>query len=692
MLQFGMAKNVLLSCLASLNTALLAACATDAGPYSAADEVLYMERFNEFFGGGSVGLNEYDPLVPVAGATDAEPLPVNETPAISEASIDAAIAYAAEMNSSALLIWHQGALVSETYFGGNDRSTEIITRSLSKPIASIAVGRAIALGKIQSLDQPVADYFPEWANDDRSKILIRHLLDMRTGLLPQGFSDSADDILNRAYLHPRHDEVIVNDYPLVDEPGARYEYANANSEMVAPLIERATGVTYQDWVSQEILIPTGAPGGQIWLNREGGVAHSGCCALLPPEVLLRLGVLLLQDGAWDEAQLLPPGFVEEMRTPTPQHPHAGMGVYVGGKYIERRGAMNLDRPFGHNLHSEPYLADDVFLFDGNGHQVGFIIPSADLVILRTGVRPPEGLEWDNAELPNLILAGLSEAAAKDIRPQPYALTSTTTDLTTPDGRDIPLRLIEPVGCSDCPLIIFSHGAFSTYDRYDALLLPLAERGYRIAAPNHVDSEEHPNREAYGQPDAMGKRVEDYDVIAAEFDADQLLAVGHSFGGLIAQLGGGAALSGPAAMLQVNPDHRPLAVVSISPPGPMPGVMEPEGWSKVETPQLVITGTTDTLPGFVDDWRDHLVSFEAATHPDTFSLVYTGMDHYLNGAYGRETELTGDALTARDAAMTHLIAATDRFLRAVLESETDQLANWASQSNEQVSGTKLGALK
>lgn len=671
---------------------VLAACqsvpASDSAGYSDEDEAVYLQRYEAFFGGGSLGLSAYDPLAPVQGAGPVTALPAAASQAIAQSAIDEAVEYAAGTNSSALIIWHKGAVVSETYFGDFDRDTEIISRSLAKPVATIAIGRALAEGHIASLDQPVADFIPEWANDDRSQILIRHLLDMRTGLVPQGFATEAEDILNRAYMHPRHDEVIINDYPLVDVPGERYEYANANSELVAPLIERATGQKYEDWVSTQILKPLGARGGQVWLNREGGTAHSGCCILLPPETFLRLAVLLLQDGSWGGEPLLPDGFVEQMRTPTAQHPHAGMGVYVAGDYIERRGAMNLDKPFGHNLHSEPYLADDVFLFDGNGHQVGYVIPSADLVIMRTGVRPDEGLEWDNAKLPNIILSGMTFDAGAPPKPQPYKYSDTKTELTADDGRAIPLRLLEPAGCDEtCPLVIFSHGAFSTYDRYDAVLLPLVELGYRVAAPNHVDSEEHPNREDYGQADSMGKRVEDYAVIASHFEADTVFAVGHSYGGLIAQIAGGAKLSGPAGALNMDETMRPDAVVAISPPGPFPGGMDAEGWSHNEVPMLVVTGTTDILPGFVDDWRDHLASYEASLHEETFALIYTGMDHYLNGSYGRETPATGDELSARDSAIRHMLYAMDKFMDSTASATVLSETDWQTLASPIVEATK-----
>jgi CubicO group peptidase (beta-lactamase class C family) len=193
--------------------------------------------------------------------------------------------------------------------------------------------------------------------------------------------------------------------------------------MVAVLSERATGRRYAEFLSREVVQPLGGLGGEVWVNREGGVAHSGCCLMLPPETWVRLAVLLLQDGVWDGKRLLPSGYVAQMRTATRENPYYGLGVYVAGRYVERRGFANPERePEARRvLHSEPYLADDLFMFDGNANQVVYIVPSARLVILRVGEAPPRapGREWDNAALPNLLLRGLRpEALAAPLTPQP----------------------------------------------------------------------------------------------------------------------------------------------------------------------------------------------------------------------------------------------------------------------------------
>lgn len=395
--------------------------------FSAEDEAVYQQRFAtlmESFRLG-LGLETYDPLESVPGSVEHKAFPVvdRKQATIAAEALDQAREYAAANRSIALLVWQGGQLQLASYFKGGEQDT-FASRSLAKPMTAVAVGRAIERGDIRSLDQPISDFISEWRNDpERSKIRVRHLLDMRSGLLPQAVATTAEDVLNRAYLHPRHDEVILREYPLVHEPGSRYEYNNATSELVALLIKRATGRRYAEFLSTEVLQPLGAMGGDVWVNRPGGTAHSGCCLLLPPESWLRLGLLLMNDGVWQGKRLLPAGYVDEMRRGTAQNPYYGLGVYVGGRYIERRGFANpeRDRPELRVFHSEPYLADDVFLFDGNANQVVYLIPSADMVIVRVGQPPPkaEGKEWDNSYLPNVLLRGwLSQSPGVSLAAQP----------------------------------------------------------------------------------------------------------------------------------------------------------------------------------------------------------------------------------------------------------------------------------
>jgi CubicO group peptidase (beta-lactamase class C family) len=373
---------------------------------AARDQATYQARFAAMMGGGDY----YDPLESVPGPPAYAPLPTAARPNIAPEALAAARDYAHANNSTALLVWRDGAVQEADYFKGATATTALVSKSLSKPMTAIVVGRAIALGYIKSLDQPVSDFIPRWRGGPKAAITIRYLLDMRSGLLGQRSASDPADILNRAYLDPHHDRILLDDYPLTSQPGTRFDYANAVADLIAPVIERATGMRYAQFVSREVLKPLGAAGGSVWIDRPGGLAHSACCMMLPAETWLRLAILLIDDGRWNGARLLPAGYVDQMRQPTPQNPYYGLGIYVTGAYVQRRGFGNPDTPGPRVLHGEPYLASDLYLFDGNGDQVVYIVPSERLIIARLGDPPPRAPEWDNAVLPNLILNGIQRRA------------------------------------------------------------------------------------------------------------------------------------------------------------------------------------------------------------------------------------------------------------------------------------------
>lgn len=418
-------------CILALTLATVGAASLSAEPiepprqpttFSAEDEAVYQARFARLLEDMKVraGLTAYDPLETVPGAADFAALPTDPAPRLSQAALDQATSYAAARNSTGLVVVQRGQIALEHYFGENHRGSLVNAQSFAKPVTALVIGRAIQLGHIRSLDQPVAEIITEWQGDPlRSKILVRHLLDMRSGLLPQGFSTDPADVLNRAYLHPRHDAVIIGDYPATHVPGTRYEYSNANAELIAPIIERATGQRYAKFLGEALLAPLSAPGGSLWVNRPGGTAHSGCCLLLPIDAWLKLGMLVMHDGVWKGERLLPEGYVKAMITPTQQNPYYGLGVWVAGTYIERRGFAHPDVAYGKVLHSEPYADKDIVLFDGNGNQVMYMVPSQQMIILRTGGSPPKSAEWDNSFLPNLLIRdAVAKGAGAMPEPQP----------------------------------------------------------------------------------------------------------------------------------------------------------------------------------------------------------------------------------------------------------------------------------
>ena len=288
----------------------------------------------------------------------------------------------------------------------------------------------------------------------------------------------------------------------------------------------------------------------------------------------------------------------------------------------------------------------------------------------------------------LLLAGCVSA-----RPAEPEIRSAS--ISIPDERrgSIPVSLLWPERGA-APLLLFSHGAFSSPDKYRALLQPLAEAGFLVAAPLHADSEAWEGARPQRQEDGLAWRIADLRRLAASEDMIEdatgirpggpLAAAGHSFGALAAQVLGGARPGAAAGAVPADPPVDVAAVLAISPPGPIPEYIDAAGWSEVSAPQLVVTGTADVVPPLVTDWRQHLASYEAASAP-AYLFVAEGGDHYFGNIIGR-TEYAGPPQSEPFAkAVEHSVD----FLQAYVLRDDAALARLQSSaavtSRNQISG-------
>ena len=182
--------------------------------------------------------------------------------------------------------------------------------------------------------------------------------------------------------------------------------------------------------------------------------------------------------------------------------------------------------------------------------------------------------------------------------------------------------------------LFSHGHGSWPERYTQLAAALTAAGFAVLAPMHVDSVHYPDRDRFTLQQSFPERLAEMAAAAAYaahwFAGLPVVAVGHSFGTLTALcLGGALATIGPFRNDAVR------AVLAFSTPGRIPGLIQPSAYASVAVPVMIVTGSADTVPGFVTDPADHL--FPAETVPtDSYALVVAGADHGLVAApaFGR----------------------------------------------------------
>lgn len=271
-----------------------------------------------------------------------------------------------------------------------------------------------------------------------------------------------------------------------------------------------------------------------------------------------------------------------------------------------------------------------------------------------------------------VVAAPSPQSAACDQAARFSVVTEKLNVTTDDGRDVPFDVVRPDRPGSYPLIIFSHGAFSSPDRYAAMLSPIAAAGYIIIAPMHVDSEKMEREKPASQSETWSMRGEDMVLALSipgpisshlserkiKIDASRIATMGHSYGALMAQLSAGARAGLPTTAVL---DPRVKAVIAYSPPGALPPMMMQSGWSTLSSPSLTLTGTADILPGFIDDWEVHRQSFDNAPQGNRMLWVGEGIDHYFGGIFGREkpADENSKRLFARSIATS--ISFLDRYL-------------------------------
>ncbi|MEQ9446358.1 MAG: hypothetical protein RJS98_12400, partial [Rhodospirillaceae bacterium] len=195
--------------------------------------------------------------------------------------------------------------------------------------------------------------------------------------------------------------MVALDHSQELEPGTLFDIGNVPSQLVAIVVERAIGKPIEEYFLERIWQPIGADRGSFFMDRADGMIHIDCCFRTTPHNWVRLGALLLNDGVWDGKRVLPEGWVDTMTTPSPRNPNYGMHIWLGQEFVTNR-PYSERRDIG-IPHTEPFIRDDIYFFEGGGYRNLYIIPSEDMLILRLGKSDPN---WDASYLPNRLVEGI----------------------------------------------------------------------------------------------------------------------------------------------------------------------------------------------------------------------------------------------------------------------------------------------
>ena len=330
------------------------------------------------------------------------PQPAPSKSKITSDALEAAADWAEDHNSLALLILHEGELVLEKYWQDAKQDSLLTGRAMSRTPISLLIGIGLNEGWIQSLDDPISKYLEEWSNDARGKITIRQLLNNISGLESPAFSSWPYSKIMQMSIGSDFTRTVLS-LNLVAPPGSEFKMSNVDAQLLSVIIERANSKPYEQVAEEKLWQPMDAGKALFFMDQDGGTPAAYCCFRTTARSWLRLGQLIEQDGMFRNKQIVPAGWVAQMRQTSSAGENYGFLIWTGSPKSNLREytpGSGVGVP-----HSEAFLADDIMYAEGGGFRTLYVIPSKDLVILRLG-RADDG--WDSSKLPNLILRDLNE--------------------------------------------------------------------------------------------------------------------------------------------------------------------------------------------------------------------------------------------------------------------------------------------
>ncbi|CEN49217.1 Nylon oligomers-degrading enzyme EII [Capnocytophaga canimorsus] len=220
-------------------------------------------------------------------------------------------------------IWH------EQYFEGYTQKSLSNSFSMAKTYVSALLGKAITDGYIKDLQQSVGDFFPEFSKGLAAKLTVGDLASMASGLDWNEDYYNPFSITTKAYFDAPLQEIILN-LKVTNPPGKKYEYKSGNTQLLAMVIEKATGKTLSEYLSQSLWEPLGCEYDALWqLDDKEGTEKAYCCIASNARDFARLGKLYKDFGQWHGKQLLDSAYVAKSIQPRfSDSPQYGYGMWL----------------------------------------------------------------------------------------------------------------------------------------------------------------------------------------------------------------------------------------------------------------------------------------------------------------------------------------------------------------------------
>lgn len=268
----------------------------------------------------------------------------------------------------ATLVVYKGQIVAERYADGFNKDSRFMGWSMTKGITAILYGILAKEGKLKIDDSAKID---SWKGKPKAKITYRNLLNMQSGLEWDEDYASASDV-TRMLFDSDGLGFFATQKKLEHTPGTQWKYSSGTSNILSYGLSKyfPDQKSYQEFPYKALLHKIGIYSMVLETDADGyfvGSSYSWATA----RDWARLGILMLNNGAWDGEQIVDKSFVDFIRKPLPNSKDQyGAGFWLNAT-TDKEKLM-------------PDVPKDAYSYRGFHGQRVEIIPSKDLVIVRLG--------------------------------------------------------------------------------------------------------------------------------------------------------------------------------------------------------------------------------------------------------------------------------------------------------------------
>ncbi|MCB9360640.1 MAG: serine hydrolase [Flavobacteriales bacterium] len=272
-----------------------------------------------------------------------------------------------DYDPAAFLVVKNDSIIYEEYWDNYNENSLTNSFSMAKSFIGLLIGIALDEGKINSVNDPVGNYLPQYK--DNPELTIKHLLTMSSGIDFDESYKSPFGHMAKAYYGTDIKKLNEN-YKVTETPGVTWKYLGGNTIILSFLIEKVTGMSVSEYMSKTIWKRIGAKNEALWsLDKKDGVEKAYCCFYSNARDFARIGKLYLNKGLWNDERIISENYLKNSIAPAyPLKTPEGKPVDFYGYHVWTTYYKNLEISFCRGIQGQYIIT----------------IPEKNLVIVRLG--------------------------------------------------------------------------------------------------------------------------------------------------------------------------------------------------------------------------------------------------------------------------------------------------------------------